>query len=151
MPDKVIINSENVAALNTLVNDPRGWLARELEFIAEEVVVPIVKNAIGVPATFTTNDRGHRNWERNEPPGPPKMRTGNLVSSIEHTRAKRDSHGLLVEVTAVSLPRTRFDRKGNSYIDEYDYVALFLVPRNYFFVLIDDDPRFTQVPRSVGQ
>ena len=60
------------------VNAPAGPIARWLEEVAENIVVPDAQEALSVPHGFLAA-RG----ELNPPPGPPRKRTGDLISSIK--------------------------------------------------------------------
>lgn len=66
----------NQAALTALFEGE--GMAKELERVAERVVVA-TKEALGTPAT---------RHDRNPAPGPPRMRSGDLLASVHHTEAR---------------------------------------------------------------
>jgi len=137
------------AALITWANNPNGPVAREIEFVTANDVYWIVKDVLDRPSSFTRTERGWKVWQSNPPVGPPLQRTGNLWSSVQHTRPRRDAQGVHCDITVQSTPRIRERRDGTIYLDEYPYVE-HLIADGYIFVF-PDDPRFTIVPRQADQ
>lgn len=128
-------------AVQAMLMNPAGGLARELERVGDGVVretkINLGREApnfsfghffeqtpIGVRPFVVSGLRGNREphgaW-RNPPPGPPHLRTGDLQASVQRTQAYPAGDHLQVDCFAPAQHRG----------DEY---ATFLLRRGYKFI-----------------
>lgn len=103
-------------AIEAFVNDPEGVVARELERQGERVALKAQGNLSvqGGPEI------------RNPAPGPPRMRSKHLLSSVRITPAAVGDDGIEVLVTAKALAP-----------DGQDYAQI-LLNSGYIFVDLED-------------
>lgn len=120
--------------IELFIHDPAGPVGTYLETVALERVLPDAYRALSVPNVLqSVGADGNGGWIPNPPPGPPMLRSGQLLANIHPTPPMIDERGNVV-VYVTSDP---IGDGGQHYVKNY------LLPRGYRFM--GDDPNYTYV------